>query len=49
MIMVIRGTYFCSCDSGDRELTLITVIVMISGAYCSYYDSDDRGAYCSYL
>ena len=30
------------------ELTVVTVVVVIGGAYCSYCDIGDRGAYCSY-
>jgi len=29
------------------ELTLLTETVVILGAYCSYCDSGDRGAYCT--
>ena len=29
-------------------LNLITLIVVIGGAYCSYFGSGDRGTYCSY-
>ena len=30
------------------ELTVVTLIVVIGGAYCSYCDRGDREAYCSY-
>ena len=29
-------------------LTVVTVTVVMGGAYCSYCGSGDRGAYCSY-
>ena len=32
LIVLIRGTYYIYCDSGDRA------------AYCNYYDSGDRGS-----
>ena len=30
------------------KLTVVTELVVIGGAYCSYCDSGDRGAYCIY-
>ena len=32
----------------EGELTVVSVVVVIGGAYCSYCGSGDRGAYCSY-
>jgi len=28
--------------------TVVTVVVVIEGAYCSYCDTGGRGAFCSY-
>ena len=44
MVVVIWRAYCSYCDSGDGELTVVTMIVGIGGAYCSYCGSGDRGS-----
>ena len=42
MTVVIGAAYCSYCESGDRGLTVVTVILVIRGTYSNYCDSGDR-------